>query len=319
MLMGDHAVVYNRPCLVTSVGIYITVELTAADDDRLHIQASTASDPVTLPPDTPLDDVPQDVRFVVAAIQRVYDAYSRRDGLHITTEGPDISYGLGSSSAVTVATVAALGVQLDLDLTKREIFDLAYGAVLDVQGKGSGFDVAAATYGGTLYYVTGGETIDPLDMPELPLIIGYSGFKVSTVSLVDEVRHLRATFPQAIDSMFDAMVALTDASHRAILEADWSRVGQAMNLHQGLLDTLGTSTTGLDRLIYRARGAGAHGAKLSGAGGGDCMFALVDETTRKAVTAAMQTACEAINHAVPEAAAQIVELPTGVPGVRVTS
>ena len=321
MLMGDHAVIYDRPCLVTSAGIYLSVDVTPADSDTLHIQASTAADPVQIAladlTDGAPSDFPKDVRFVVAAVQRVYAACNRHSGLHITTEGPEISYGLGSSSAVTVATVAALGAHFELDLTEREIFDLAYGAVLDVQGKGSGFDVAAATYGGTLYYVTGGATIEPLDVPQLPLIIGYSGFKVSTVNLVEEVRRLHEQFPAAIDGVFDAMAALTDDSRSTLEAADWQRFGQATSVHQGLLDALGTSTPGLDRLMYRARTAGAYGAKLSGAGGGDCMFAVVDEATVEPVTAAMQTACERINHTTEAAAAQIVTLQTGVPGVRV--
>jgi mevalonate kinase len=323
MLMGDHAVIYDRPCLVTSVGIYLSVDVTSADSDTLHIQASTAAEPVQIATDDLTDGVPSDfpkeVRFVVAAVQRVYEAYHLDSGLHITTAGPDLSYGLGSSSAVTVATVAALGAHFDLTLSRREIFDLAYGAVLDVQGKGSGFDVAAATYGGTLYYVTGGTTIEPLDVPELPLLIGYSGFKVSTVNLVDEVRRLHEQFPAAVDGVFDAMAALTDDSRTTLQAGDWRRFGQAANLHQGLLDTLGTSTPGLDRLMYRARGAGAYGAKLSGAGGGDCMFAVADEAALESVTEAMQTACERINQSVEQAAAQLVTLETGVAGVQIES
>ena len=36
---------------------------------------------------------------------------------------------------------------LGLNLSQKEIFDLSYKTVLDIQGKGSGFDVAAAVYG----------------------------------------------------------------------------------------------------------------------------------------------------------------------------
>jgi len=44
-------------------------------------------------------------------------------------------------------------------------------------GKGSGFDVAAAVYGGTLYFVIGGKILKPLNLTSLPLIVGYSGIK----------------------------------------------------------------------------------------------------------------------------------------------
>jgi mevalonate kinase len=43
-------------------------------------------------------------------------------------------------------------------------------------------------------------------------------------------------------------------------------------------------------MIYAARNAGAYGAKLSGAGGGDCMIALAPEDKRKAVEKAITAA-----------------------------
>ena len=53
-----------------------------------------------------------------------------------------------------------------------------------------------------------------------------------------------------------------------------------MNLNQELLNQLGVSTNKLTVLIEAARGAGAYGAKLSGAGGGDCMISLIQEDNR---------------------------------------
>ena len=40
-----------------------------------------------------------------------------------------------------------------------------------------GIDIAAATFGGTLYFVTGGKLIEPLSVKNLSLVIGYSGIK----------------------------------------------------------------------------------------------------------------------------------------------
>ncbi|MEK7090049.1 MAG: GHMP kinase, partial [Patescibacteria group bacterium] len=73
------------------------------------------------------------------------------------------TFGFGSSSAVTVCTIKALAKLFKVNLSTKESFDLAYQAVLDVQGVGSGFDVAAATYGDTLYFVARGQTIKNLN------------------------------------------------------------------------------------------------------------------------------------------------------------
>ena len=61
-------------------------------------------------------------------------------------------YGLGSSAAVTVATVKALCRFYNLPVTKDEIFKLAASAHFEVQGNGSLGDVAASVYGGWISY-----------------------------------------------------------------------------------------------------------------------------------------------------------------------
>lgn len=81
-----------------------------------------------------------------------------------------------------------------------------------------------------------------------------------------------------------------------------------MDNNQNLLEKLGISTPTLDAMIVAARGAGACGAKLSGAGGGDCMIALADDEHRSAVA-----------DAITRAGGQVIDVETGVEGVRVES
>jgi mevalonate kinase len=75
-----------------------------------------------------------------------------------------------------------------------------------------------------------------------------------------------------------------------MLQANWPAVGDLMNIHQGILDGFGVNTPQLANLIFAARSAGALGAKLSGAGGGDCMFALVESDNAVAVASGIEQA-----------------------------
>ena len=61
-------------------------------------------------------------------------------------------YGLGSSAAVTVATIKALSEFYELNLSKEHLFKLASIAHLNVQGNGSLGDIAASVYGGWIAY-----------------------------------------------------------------------------------------------------------------------------------------------------------------------
>jgi mevalonate kinase len=308
MLFGEHAVVYGRPCIVTTVGLWVSATARRTGDGMLTIttpalRAAGAARQVAL---HELGRALQPATaFVEAAAARLLESAGATSGLAIDTDGPPLSYGLGSSSAVTVAALAALAGALEIELDRRALFDLAYAAVLDAQGKGSGFDVAAAVYGGTLWFETGGAAIEPLEVPELPLLIGYSGAKVSTRRFVDGVERLRERNPALIERMFDSMAALTLEARGGLERGEWQALGDLADIGQGLLDGLGVSTLPLAQLIFAAREAGALGAKLSGAGGGDCMFALAPGALSEPVGAALR------------ASGELIDLPLGVQGVRV--
>lgn len=293
LLLGDHAVVYQRPCLVTAVDIRVRVEITEQDTDTLDIltpELTARGERRTIPLAQLHQERRRETAFVEAAVAHVFEKAQQQRALRIVTHSAPRSYGLGSSSAVTASTVAALAALLDLRLDQKALFDLAYAAVLDVQGTGSGFDVASAIYGGTIYYMRGGAVIEPLDVGDLPFVIGYSGEKVGTVNLVKQVARLRDCHPTVINPLFDLIHTITDQGRDCLLRRDWAALGDLINIHQGLLDSLGVNVPQLARLIFAARSAGASGAKLSGAGGGDCMYALVDETSCAAVKAALRHA-----------------------------
>jgi mevalonate kinase len=291
MLLGEHAVVYGRPCLVTAVGRW-QATIAPAADDRLHV---TAPDVGLLDGawslTAPVGEMPAGARFIAAAVQEFRRQHGGSGGLLVSTSSALSSrYGLGSSAAVTVAVLQALAAWQGVPLTQAELFDLGRRAVLAVQGVGSGFDVAAAVYGGTLYFADGGQTIEPLDSGDLPLVVGYSGVKADTATLVRGVAARRAAAPQAIDRLFDESTVLVEAGRPALQAGDFVTLGRLFDQAQELLVRLGVSTPRLEALIAAAREAGAWGAKLSGAGGGDCLIALVSAARRQAVEAAIVAA-----------------------------
>ncbi len=53
-----------------------------------------------------------------------------------------------------------------------------------------------------------------------------------------------------------------------------------MNIQHGLLHALGVDTPALADIVFMAQQGGAYGAKLSGAGGGDCAIVLADEKSQ---------------------------------------
>jgi len=280
MLFGEHAVVYDRPCIVTAVSSRIRVEIERTPG-RFKIDAPQV----------------KDVRFVEETVRAFKGKYKTGNGLSITTKSDfSCQYGFGSSSAVTIALITALASLYGITLSKKETFNLGYRIALEVQGVGSGFDIAAATYGGCLYFVTGGKEIIPLMVKRLPLVVGYSGIKADTPAIVKKLKIKISSSAKASEdkqnskynNIFNRITTIVEKTKKELICGNWVKVGQLMNENHRLLQELEVSTPKLDIMCQAAIGAGAYGAKLSGAGGGDCMIALVDDPKRKQVEQAIK-------------------------------
>lgn len=310
MLLGEHAVVYNRPCLVTAVNQRLTLIAQVIDKPLFQLEAPDAgvinySKPLS---EIGQGDIPKGAKFVEIATLNFTIKHRIKQGIKIKTTS-DFSplFGFGSSSASTVCILKALSELFTIKLSQRQIFELAFKTVLDIQGTGSGFDVAAATFGGTLYYSKAGKkTIKPVHLKSLPLIIGYSGIKADTVTLVKEVAEKAKRYPQIINNIYDQIAVLVNIGKKSLVKNDLQTVGELMNFDEGYLAALGVGSKKLADMIYSAREAGAYGAKLSGAGVGDCMIAL-----------APNDKIQAVKKAITKAGGKIVEVKVNAPGVRV--
>lgn len=281
MLYGEHAVVYGYPCIVTAV------------DTRIHVTVESAS--------TDGIEAPQvgDTRFLEAAVALFRERYGVSSPVMVRTWSEfSHTFGFGSSSAVTVAVLHALMTLFQLSYTKEELFRLAYDTILAVQGLGSGFDVAAAVYGGTIRFQNGQTQILPLH--SLPLIVGYTGIKADTATLVNQVRNLK-DHDNHIDSLFERIGKLVEGANEYLSDDDLYHAGELMSENHELLKDLGVSIPKLDQMVSAAIKGGAYGAKLSGAGGGDCMIALAGESKRESVIESIINAGGEIIHVTPHA------------------
>lgn len=272
MLLGEHAVVYDYPCLVTAVSSKIKVEIEIISTG-IKIEAPQV----------------KDVSFVEESIRFFKEKFKFKEGLSIKTHSEFSSqYGFGSSSAVTVATLYGLSQLFKLNLSKREIFDFGLEITLRIQKVGSGFDIAAATFGKTLYFITGGKKIEILPIDELPLVVGYSGVKASTPKIVNQIKERLRKEKGKIFGIFNKIGKIVEEGKDSLLAKDYQRLGFLMNENHQLLKELGVSTAKLDKMCEAARKAGAYGAKLSGAGGGDCMIALVPKLKQLEIEKAIE-------------------------------
>jgi mevalonate kinase len=107
-----------------------------------------------------------------------------------------------------------------------------------------------------------------------PLVIAWGEETGRTSEQVAGVRARHERAPAHFDAVFDAMDRLSRDGAGYLETANWEALGALMNVCHGLLNAIGVSTQGLERMVSIARLNGAVGAKLTGAGGGGSIVAL---------------------------------------------
>jgi mevalonate kinase len=293
ILFGEHAVVYGKPCIVTAVDqrVHVTAQLNGVNQLVVNAPQMGIKNYRRRLKDLGSQEMPKQVSFIEAVVKRFAQKYGLSRGLDIQTKS-DFShtFGFGSSSAVTVASVKALAELYQAPLTEKELFSLSYRAVLDIQGVGSGFDLAAALWGKTIYFVTGAKKVSPVSVRRLPIIVAYSGVKADTPTLVRQVAELKRRRPYLVGKIFGRIAQIVEKGKVALETQRWSEVGKLMLQNQTLLEKLEVSSLRLEKLVQAAVKAGAYGAKLSGAGGGDCMIAVCHPARQRQVAAALTQA-----------------------------
>jgi mevalonate kinase len=266
ILLGEHAVVYGHPAL--AVGI----------DRGAHAVANR------LPPMSPstLRVEPWDIEVRLDGdemLSRAFAAVARATfgaqevpplAVSATTELPP-GAGLGCSAALGVAVARALDPDADLARIQERV--MAWEQIF--HGNPSGIDAAVATYGGSVRFERG-KPMQPVSLPRaLHLCIGHSGIASSTKAMVESVARQRARQEARVDATFRGISALVQNAVAALHMGDIEGLGKLLDMNQMMLSGLLLSTPEIEDLCVTARAHGALGAKVTGAGGGGCVVALV--------------------------------------------
>ncbi|EEB74468.1 mevalonate kinase [Thermococcus sp. AM4] len=298
ILFGEHSVVYGKPAIAAAINLRTYVWAEFNDRGAIRIEAkdirvpgltvSFSEDEIYFESDYgKAAEVLSYVRQAIELVKEEADKNGRGITVSITSQIP-VGAGLGSSAAVAVATIGAVSRLLGLELTNEEIGRLGHRVELLVQGASSGIDPTVSAIGGFIHYEKG--NFEHLPFMELPIVVGYTGSSGSTKELVAMVRRTREEMPEIVEPILLSMGKIVERAREILLsdldeEVRFERLGRLMNINHGLLDALGVSTKKLSELVYAARTAGALGAKITGAGGGGCMYALAPDRQSEVATA----------------------------------
>jgi mevalonate kinase len=256
-LFGEHAVVYGKPGIAMAIKprVFVTV--------RKSKTAHHAKSPY---------------------IDNCFDEMGVKGSVYVNSQLPSSS-GLGSSAAVTVATLSAINDEFRKDHSLEEIADMAFAIEKKVQkGRASPTDTSVSTFGG-LVFITG-TSRRRLVPQNFQMVIGNSMVSHNTSRMVEMVADLRKRQPDICEPILDAIGSVAVAAMHHMSDAQ--QLGKLMNMNHALLEALGVGHPALSKLILASRDAGAYGAKLTGAGGGGCIVALCPKHLKNRVAGAIE-------------------------------
>lgn len=190
--------------------------------------------------------------------------------------------GLGSSGAVAVAAIRAASKLKGVPLTREANARLAI-AVEERLGVATGqMDQYTAALGGFRSFLFAGTRIQSsrtLTAPvQLQAVVIDSGQQRRSGEIVRRLQHEAGVGSERLDRFRRTGRELHLEMEEELVKTnpDLLHLGRLVNRAQTELELIGVSSPQLDSIIAKARWAGAHGAKLLGAGGGGSVLAICD-------------------------------------------
>ncbi len=286
ILFGEHAVVHGQPAIAVPFSALRARVTVSGSAPSLEIRSTKGSLLASL-------SAPQDSDPDLLALLRVILQQSGISAppviLCLESDIP-LASGLGSGAAISAALTRALARVAAAPLDDERLNEIVFETEKLFHGTPSGIDNTVVVYERALCFTRG---VDPAPVKlarPMRLLVADSGQRCATRIPVSAVREQLRSQPGPTNARLTSIGQIVRQALVALDDAELDSLGPLMNRNHALLRELDLSSEQLDNLVSAAREAGAGGAKLSGAGRGGNVIALVNERTEPAVRQALQAA-----------------------------
>jgi D-glycero-alpha-D-manno-heptose-7-phosphate kinase len=285
---------YGGVVISTSIDRYVYVIVNPAPDDVLQITAADANTVVSR------HDHLFDSSLIWGADYRLsheildYFSITRGRRYFISSEVPP-GTGLGSSSSTAVAMIKAISIDRGLALSTQSIADIACHIEIDRMGMPIGRqDQFAAAFGGLnrIEFSRYGTTVEPLMVDDHircaiadRVMLFFTGRRRRSTDILNKQNDATSQSGSTTLRALHEIKALAEEMQTAIVNGDLDTIGHVLDAawqHKRRLAP-GVSTPEIDGWYDAARGAGALGGKITGAGGGGFLMLYAHPALRSDV------------------------------------
>lgn len=282
ILVGEHAVVYGKTAIAMPIDIGVRIAFSRIDAKHPSEQGPLFRGVGALAMnEIYFKDASFGPRVLKEAVQYLFDAFGPEVAdLKVVVDGAlPLGHGLGSSAAFSVAMIKGMARAFSQNLSTSQLKEHALAMETIFHGRPSGIDHSVIIEGCAIGYQRMNNACEywPISLKQnLKFIIGFSGPHDGTLKAVSALSSRVNRHPKLYGRIFDGLDDIAKESEDALRSGQLARLGELMNMAQGLLNAMSISTPQVEKICAIARAHGALGAKLTGAGGGGAVIALMD-------------------------------------------
>ena len=279
ILFGEHFVVHGTKAILAAIDKRVTVTTTFTENKTIKINSELGT--IEVPISSSHEEVKNEFRPFVYLANKIINSDQNVSGLEITIDSDiPIGVGLGSSSACCVAAVASI-CGLFKELSSEEILKMSIEAEKTIFPDTSGADCAVCTYGGMIEH----PSIEKIDNTfDLNLLIANSMIPHNTKNSVEKVNKFKENDEERFSQLCDLETKLIDEVITAMKNNDTTTFGLKMSENQKYLEEIQVSNDTLRGMISSLKEISL-GTKITGAGDGGCIIALVKDENMDKVPA----------------------------------
>ena len=273
ILFGEHFVVYGIKAILCSINKRVTVTAEKTSERKISINSKIGK--LELEPDKSISEINSPLKPFYYLANKSIENKDSGIRIQIDSEIP-LGAGLGSSSACCVAGAAAI-FKLFGNISREEVLKLAIEAERTIFENTSGADCTVCTYGGIMEYDKNKGFKKIEHEPNFQLVIINSNMEHSTQSMVSKVKKFENKNKEEFSKLSNLESKLVEDVLKLVKENKIQEIGQKMNQNQEYLENIGISNKELTKMIKIGQES-SFGAKITGSGGGGCIFALTNES-----------------------------------------